>query len=99
VLSFESLVNLANLVVILQYVSTWRGGDLAALQTTPRAERRFKIPFGISPVALIGCAVSLWLVKEVKTERIHAGRRGDCRSGLLPWRFSVRRAGGGDVKA
>ena len=63
-LSFESLVNLSNLVVILQYVST-----CAALiwlrRKEPQAERQFKIPFGI-PVALIGCAVSLWLVKEVK---------------------------------
>lgn len=63
-LSFESLVNLSNLVVILQYVSTCVA-VIWLRYKRPQAERRFKIWFGI-PVAVVGCAVSLWLVKEVK---------------------------------
>ena len=63
-LSFERLVNLANLVVILQYVSTC-AAVIWLRYKRPEAERRFRIPFVI-PVALVGCAVSLWLVREVK---------------------------------
>jgi amino acid transporter len=63
-LSFESLVNLANLVVILQYVSTC-AAVICLRHKQPQADRHFRIPFVI-PVALVGCAVSLWLVKEVK---------------------------------
>jgi basic amino acid/polyamine antiporter, APA family len=64
VLRFQSLVDLANLVVVLQYAATC----MALIQLRrqrPEMHRRFRIPFGI-PVAVIGCAVSLWLVKEVK---------------------------------
>lgn len=65
-LSFESLVNLANLVVILQYVATC-AAVIWLRYKRPELERHFKIPFGI-PIALLGCAVSLWLVKEVKRQ-------------------------------
>jgi basic amino acid/polyamine antiporter, APA family len=63
-LNFQSLVELANLAVILQYLATC-AAVIRLRQIRPEAERRFKMPFGI-PVALAGCAVSLWLVKEVK---------------------------------
>jgi amino acid transporter len=71
-LSFESLVDLSNFVVILQYVSTCAAVIWLRVKR-PEAERRFRISFGI-PVALAGCAVSIWLIKEVKlTEFIVAG--------------------------
>jgi APA family basic amino acid/polyamine antiporter len=63
-LRFQSLIDLANLVVVLQYAATC----MALIQLRrkqPRMQRRFRIPFGI-PVAVAGCAVSLWLVQEVK---------------------------------
>jgi amino acid transporter len=63
-LRFQSLIDLANLVVVLQYVATC----MALIQLRrkqPQALRRFRVPFGI-PVAVAGCAVSLWLVQEVK---------------------------------
>ncbi|SPE51470.1 Gamma-aminobutyrate permease [Verrucomicrobia bacterium] len=70
-LNFQSLVDVANLVVILQYLST-----CAALiwlrRQRPDATRLFKIPLGI-PVALAGCVVSLWLVKEVKAREFLLG--------------------------
>jgi amino acid transporter len=65
-LNFERLVNVSNFAVIVQYVST-----CAALvwlrYKQPRAERAFKIPLG-KIVAVIGCVVSLWLIRQVKTE-------------------------------
>ena len=63
-LRFQSLIDLANLVVVLQYAATC----MALIQLRrkqPEARRRFRVPFGI-PVAVAGCAVSLWLVLEVK---------------------------------
>ncbi len=63
-LSFDALVDLANLVVILQYLATCT--SLIRLRLVqPDAPRLFRIPAGI-PVALAGCAVSLWLAKDVK---------------------------------
>jgi APA family basic amino acid/polyamine antiporter len=62
--SFRKLVDLANLVVILQYLATCTA--LIRLRyKRPAAERLFRLPMAI-PVAVAGCAVSLWLVKEVK---------------------------------
>jgi basic amino acid/polyamine antiporter, APA family len=63
-LRFQSLIDLANLVVVLQYAATC----MALIQLRrkqPTMPRRFRIRFGI-PVAVIGCAVSCWLLKEVK---------------------------------
>jgi APA family basic amino acid/polyamine antiporter len=63
-LSFESLVRLANLVVILQYLATCTA-LIWLRHKRPEAERLFKLPMAI-PVAVAGCAVALWLLKEVK---------------------------------
>lgn len=63
-LSFESLVDLATLAVISQYVVTC-GAVVWLRRRRPDAPRLFRIPAGI-PVALAGCALSLWLVREVK---------------------------------
>ena len=63
-LGFQSLVNLANLVVVVQYMATC-AALIRLRRKQPNAPRLFKIPFGI-PVALVGCVVSLWLVKGVK---------------------------------
>jgi amino acid transporter len=63
-LGFQSLVNLANLVVVLQYLATCTA-FIRLRYKRADAPRLFRIPFGI-PVALVGCVVSLWLVKEVK---------------------------------
>jgi amino acid transporter len=70
-LNFQSLVELANLAVILQYLATC-AAVIRLRRIKPEAERRFKIPFGV-PVALAGCAVSLWLVKEVKSQDLLLG--------------------------
>jgi amino acid transporter len=63
-LRFQSLIDLANLVVVLQYAATCTA-LIWLRHKQPVAPRRFRIPFGI-PVAVAGCAVSLWLLKEVK---------------------------------
>jgi amino acid transporter len=63
-LSFESLVDLATLAVISQYVATC-GAVIWLRRRRPDAPRLFRIPAGI-PVALAGCAVSLWLARQVK---------------------------------
>jgi APA family basic amino acid/polyamine antiporter len=70
-LSFESLVNLSNLAVILQYVATC-AAVICLRYKQPDAERRFRIPFAI-PVAVVGCGVSLWLLKEVKLKEFFLG--------------------------
>jgi basic amino acid/polyamine antiporter, APA family len=62
--TFESLVRLANLVVILQYLASCTA-VIWLRYKRPDAERRFKLPLAI-PVAVAGCAVSCWLLKEVK---------------------------------
>ncbi len=63
-LTFESLVDLATLAVIAQYVVTC-GAVVWLRRSRPDARRLFRIPAGI-PVALAGCALSLCLVWEVK---------------------------------
>ena len=64
--NFESLVNLSNFSVIIQYLST-----CAALvwlrYKQPHRERIFKIPLGPA-VAVIGCIISLWLIRQVKMQ-------------------------------
>lgn len=64
--NFESLVNVSNFSVIIQYLST-----CAALvwlrYKQPHRERIFKIPLGPA-VAVIGCIISLWLIRQVKMQ-------------------------------
>jgi APA family basic amino acid/polyamine antiporter len=65
-LNFESLVNVSNFTVIVQYVATC--GALVWLRhKKPLAPRAFKSPFGTA-VGVIGCAVSLWLIRQVKAQ-------------------------------
>ncbi|SPE60138.1 putative fructoselysine transporter FrlA [Verrucomicrobia bacterium] len=63
-LSFDCLVDLATLAVISQYVATC-SAVVWLRRRRPDAPRLFRIPAGL-PVALAGCAVSLWLVRQVK---------------------------------
>ena len=63
-LSFQSLVELANLTVVLQYVATC-SALLWLRRRRPAAPRLFRVPAGV-PVALAGCAVSLWLARQVQ---------------------------------
>ncbi len=65
-LNFESLVNLSNFAVIVQYVSTC-GALLWLRHAKPDAPRPFRSPLGI-PVGVIGCLVSLWLIRQVKAQ-------------------------------
>jgi amino acid transporter len=83
-LSFQSLVDLANLAVILQYLATC-AALIRLRQTAPAAPRRFRIPFGV-PIAIAGCAVSLWLAKEADlAEFLLAG--AVMAVGFLAWWF------------
>jgi len=70
-MSFQSLVHLANLVVILQYLATC-SAVIWLRYKKPNAVRLFKLPLA-TPIALAGCAISLWLVKEVKTSEFLLG--------------------------
>ena len=63
VLNFQQLVILSNLAVICQYLSTC-GAVIVLRRTQPRLDRGFKIPFG-SAIALAGCIVSVWLMRQV----------------------------------
>ena len=65
-LNFESLVNLSNFAVIVQYVSTC-GALIWLRYRKPEAPRPFRAPLGV-PVGVIGCIVSLWLIRQVKAE-------------------------------
>lgn len=69
-LSFQSLVDLATLAVISQYVATC-SAVVCLRRRRPEAPRRYRIPAGV-PVALAGCAVSLWLVRQVKLPELLA---------------------------
>jgi amino acid transporter len=62
-LSFQQLVILSNLAVICQYLSTCCA-VIVLRCTRPQLERTFKIPFG-SAIALAGCIVSVWLLRQV----------------------------------
>ncbi|MCX5903448.1 MAG: APC family permease, partial [Proteobacteria bacterium] len=64
VLNFQQLVILSNLAVICQYLSTC-GAVIVLRRTQPRLDRGFKIPFG-SAVAVAGCIVSVWLMRQVE---------------------------------
>jgi len=63
-LDFAALVDISNLAVISQYGATCAAVIWLRLKQ-PELERRFKIPGGIL-VPLLGCGVSLWLIKQVK---------------------------------
>ena len=66
--NFQQLVILSNLAVICQYLSTC-SAVIWLRRTKPEIERTFKIPCG-SLVAAIGCAVSLWLIRQVNAEEL-----------------------------
>jgi amino acid transporter len=71
-LNFQQLVILSNLAVICQYVSTC-SALIWLRHKRPELERTFRIPCG-RLVAAIGCAVSLWLIRQVNVkELIFAG--------------------------
>jgi amino acid transporter len=67
-LNFQQLVMLSNLAVICQYLSTC-SALIWLRHKKPELERTFKTPCG-NVVAVIGCAVSVWLIKQVNTEEL-----------------------------
>ena len=67
-LNFQQLVILSNLAVICQYLSTC-SALIWLRRKKPELERTFKIPCG-SVVAMIGCAISLWLIRQVNVEEL-----------------------------
>ena len=67
-LNFQQLVMLSNLAVICQYMSTC-SALIWLRHKRPELERRFKIPCG-SLVAALGCAISVWLVRQVNAEEL-----------------------------
>jgi amino acid transporter len=67
-LNFQQLVMLSNLAVICQYLSTC-SALIWLRHKKPELERTFKIPCG-NVVAVIGCAVSVWLIKQVNAEEL-----------------------------
>lgn len=73
-LSFENLIDFASLAVILQYVATC-SALIWLRRRRPEAQRLFRTPAGI-PVAFAGCAVSLWLAREVTASEVRAGACG-----------------------
>lgn len=89
-LNFEQLVDISNLAVISQYLSTC----LAVLWLRRRAHWNppFRIPLGPG-IPLAGCLVSLWLIKQVKLpELIFAA--ATVAVGFLAWgayRYVVER--------
>jgi len=67
-LNFQQLVILSNLAVICQYLSTC-SALIWLRHKKPELERTFKIPCG-NVVAVIGCAISLWLIRQVNAEEL-----------------------------
>jgi amino acid transporter len=67
-LNFQQLVILSNLAVICQYLSTC-SALIWLRHKRPELERTFKIPCG-SLVAALGCAISVWLIRQVNVEEL-----------------------------
>lgn len=65
-LDFEKLVDIANLAVISEYFSTCFA-VIWLRYRQPERERGFRIPGGIV-IPVLGCVLSLWLIKFVKLE-------------------------------
>jgi len=66
--NFVSLVMLSNFAVIVQYLSTCCA-VVWLRRTKPDLHRLFTIPCG-NAVALAGCAISLWLIKQVQLKEL-----------------------------
>ena len=67
-LNFESLVDISNLAVIIQYLSTCTA-VLFLRHKKPDMKRGFKIPLG-NAVSFIGCIISIWLIQQVKINEL-----------------------------
>ena len=65
-LDFKRLVDISNMAVISQYFSTCVA-VIWLRYRQPERERGFRIPGGII-IPLLGCALSLWLLKNVKLD-------------------------------
>ena len=70
-LGLTELVDLANLAVILQYIATC-GAVFWLRIRRPDLPRLFRLP-AARPIALAGCAVSLWLACEVTSHELLIG--------------------------
>ncbi len=66
--NFQQLVILSNLAVICQYLSTC-SAVIRLRRTKPTLERAVTIPGGPF-IALLGCVVSVWLIRQVGTAEL-----------------------------
>lgn len=91
--NFDSLVALSNVVVITQYLSTCTA-LLWLRRARPGLHRPFRTPCATA-VALIGCAVSLWLIKQVRPADLALSAAVLAVGFLLMWFFRTKQAAGG----
>jgi amino acid transporter len=70
-LNYENLVNLSNFAVVIQYLATC-SAVIVLRHRKPGLNRAFTIPYG-QAVALAGCAISLWLLWQVRLQEFLLG--------------------------
>jgi len=86
--NFASLVALSNVAVVAQYLSTC-SAMLWLRRTQPGLKRSFKIPCGTA-IALIGCVISLWLIKQVRPADLELSAAVLVVGFLCMWFFRTR---------
>jgi amino acid transporter len=91
--NFASLVALSNVAVVAQYLSTC-SALLWLRRTQPGLKRSFKTPCGTA-VAFGGCAISLWLIKQVRPADLGLSAAVLAVGFLCMWLFRRKRASGG----
>jgi amino acid transporter len=92
--NFNSLVALSNVAVVAQYLSTCTA-LLWLRRTRPDLKRPFKTPYG-TVVAVCGCAISLWLIKQVRPADLALSAAVLALGFLLMWFFRTKQAPGGN---
>lgn len=86
--NFASLVALSNVAVIAQYLSTC-SALLRLRRTRPDLKRPFKTPCGTA-VALSGCVISLWLIRQVQTSELVLSAAVLAAGFLIMWFFRTK---------
>ncbi len=90
--NFASLVALSNVAVVAQYLSTC-SALLWLRRTRPDLKRPFKTPYGTA-VALGGCAISVWLIKQVRPADLVLSAAVLAAGFLCLWCFRAGSRGG-----